>query len=366
MAVRPAISSLVLFRGSGRVAVHRADENHSGFPARERTRPPRARTPMAAATASSLALTLRSARCALARRRAPIRAPARRASSVVAGTGNPAGASDDAFVVTYCHVRAPSRPDPRAIRSCRPAPCRAPSARWRRPERRASRDDPRTPRVARARPGAGTAPAPSRVRLVARVPSLPQPTRAPFPHPPRHRRAAELRRRRAGVQRGEGGHPERLRGRRGGPQPDRLLPHHRHRHASLGDHLDRATAGLVREERTPGAARDHRRAGGAQVTTTRQKTRRKTKTKTRARWVTTTPASVDRGVVRAASSAAKDVHRTRDAAARNPAVDSGWANVRPKARGRGPRARDPFVAARDERLSRGQRHLVSYSMNRQT
>jgi hypothetical protein len=59
------------------------------------------------------------------------------------------------------------------------------------------------------------------------------------------------------------------------------------------------------------------------------------------------------------------VHRTSDAAARNPAVDSGWANVRPKARGRGPRARDPFVAARDERLSRGLR-TTSCRMNRQT
>jgi len=78
--------------------------------------------------------------------------------------------------------------------------------------------------------------------------------------PPPSTPTAELRRGAAGVRRRQGGHQARARGREGGAQPHRLLPHHRHGDAERNDPLERAPAGALRQERAPGAGGDRRRA----------------------------------------------------------------------------------------------------------
>ena len=124
------------------------------------------------------------------------------ARGVVSASGAP-DVPADAYLVTYCHVRA--------------------------------RDN-----VIHAR----------RALATSRLPDL----------PPLRANDAELRRGRAGVQRCQGGHPVRARGRGGCAAPHRLLPHHGDGDEKRRGRLERAPAGSVRQEWAPGAGGDCGRA----------------------------------------------------------------------------------------------------------
>ena len=124
------------------------------------------------------------------------------ARGVVSASGAP-DVPADAYLVTYCHVRA--------------------------------RDN-----VIHAR----------RALATSRLPDL----------PPLRANDAELRRGRAGVQRRQGGHPVRARGRGGCAAPHRLLPHHGDGDEKRRGRLERAPAGSVRQEWAPGAGGDCGRA----------------------------------------------------------------------------------------------------------
>ena len=124
------------------------------------------------------------------------------ARGVVSASGAP-DVPADAYLVTYCHVRA--------------------------------RDN-----VIHAR----------RALATSRLPDL----------PPLRANDAELRRGRAGVQRCQGGHPVRARGRGGCAAPHRLLPLHGHGDEKRRGRLERAPAGSVRQEWAPGAGGDCGRA----------------------------------------------------------------------------------------------------------